>query len=256
MEHSRSGIGSHHRGDRHRGSHERVAGQARQAAAQEDVLPALLVEVRGLRAAMEQMASAGPRVQLALGRVQLQEQRVNTLVRRIDDGKAHLADTQREYEAAQQQLRGIEAGLREPAKPEGPPLAELQNMQREIERELARRASEVQRITADITIMETIWRPNRGDDRPISAEALEQSLIRRGVQAVMPSSSATPRLGKTTIARELAQATGAGGADSIEQALRRGHEVEAEGYRVAMPGTTATDRRHRRLRPPVAVDEV
>ena len=38
---------------------------------QEDVLPALLTEVRGLRAAMEQMASAGPRVQLALGRVQL-----------------------------------------------------------------------------------------------------------------------------------------------------------------------------------------
>src|SRR3972149_2796185 len=33
-----------------------------------DVLPALLTEVRGLRAAIEQMASAGPRVQLALGR--------------------------------------------------------------------------------------------------------------------------------------------------------------------------------------------
>ena len=156
-------------------------GQARQAAAQEDVLPALLVEVRGLRAAMEQMASAGPRVQLALGRVQLQEQRVNTLVRRIDDGKAHLADTQREYEAAQQQLRGIEAGLREPAKPEGPPLAELQNMQREIERELARRASEVQRITADITVMETDLATEQGRwiDLNQRMEALEQSLIRR-----------------------------------------------------------------------------
>ena len=33
-----------------------------------DVLSALLIEVRGLREAMEQMASAGPRVQLALGR--------------------------------------------------------------------------------------------------------------------------------------------------------------------------------------------
>jgi hypothetical protein len=37
-----------------------------------DVLGALLTEVRGLRQAMEQMASAGPRAQLALGRLQLQ----------------------------------------------------------------------------------------------------------------------------------------------------------------------------------------
>src|SRR5437762_13620444 len=54
---------------------------------QEEVLPALLVEVRGLRAAIEQLASAGPRVQLALGRVQLQEQRVNALMRRIEDSQ-------------------------------------------------------------------------------------------------------------------------------------------------------------------------
>ena len=36
-----------------------------------DVLPALLDEVRGLRAAMEQMASAGPRIQLFTSRLQL-----------------------------------------------------------------------------------------------------------------------------------------------------------------------------------------
>src|SRR3954465_8684292 len=35
-------------------------------APREDVLAALLIEVRGLRVAMEQMAAAGPRVQLAL----------------------------------------------------------------------------------------------------------------------------------------------------------------------------------------------
>ena len=49
-----------------------------------DVLPALLTEVRGLRAAMEKMAAAGPRVQLALGRVQLQEQRISNAIRRLD----------------------------------------------------------------------------------------------------------------------------------------------------------------------------
>lgn len=35
---------------------------ARQASAQPDVLSGLLVEVRGLRSAMEQLASTGPRV--------------------------------------------------------------------------------------------------------------------------------------------------------------------------------------------------
>ena len=58
---------------------------ARQPSAQPDVLSALLVEVRGLRAAMEQLAAAGPRVQLTMGRLQLQEQRINTLVRRLDE---------------------------------------------------------------------------------------------------------------------------------------------------------------------------
>jgi hypothetical protein len=50
-----------------------------------DVLPALLVEVRGLRAAMEQMASAGPRIQLFVSRLQLQEARVNAMARRLDE---------------------------------------------------------------------------------------------------------------------------------------------------------------------------
>src|SRR6476620_1972729 len=72
----------------------------RQAAAApgEDVLPALLTEVRGLRAAMEQMASAGPRVQLSLGRVQLQGQRVNNLARRLEESRGHLTDAQRNYD--------------------------------------------------------------------------------------------------------------------------------------------------------------
>jgi predicted kinase len=48
--------------------------------------------------------------------------------------------------------------------------------------------------------------------------------------------SGLPGVGKTTIARELARATGAVHVriDSIEQALRdAGYEVEGEGYRVA-----------------------
>ena len=50
----------------------------------QDTLGALLVEVRGFRSAIEQMASVGPSIELAMGRLQLQEQRINTLVRRGD----------------------------------------------------------------------------------------------------------------------------------------------------------------------------
>jgi chromosome segregation ATPase len=149
-------------------------------AAQEDVLPALLAEVRGLRAAMEQMASAGPRVQLALGRVQLQEQRVNTLMRRLEEGRARLVETQRGYDQAQQELRSVEGMIREP-RPDGPPLAALQDMQRGKEREIARRAADVQRLTAEVADVETDLATEQGRwvDLNQRMEALEQSLVRR-----------------------------------------------------------------------------
>ena len=60
------------------------------------VLVDFLTEVRGLRAAMEQMASAGPRIQLATARLQLQEQRINSLARRVDDVRASIRNRQDE----------------------------------------------------------------------------------------------------------------------------------------------------------------
>ena len=90
----------------------RLTAQASQAAQGQDVLPALLVEVRGLRAAMEEMASAGPRVQLALGRLQLQEQRVNNLLRRLETARGSLAGAQREDENNRQQIASIEESLK------------------------------------------------------------------------------------------------------------------------------------------------
>ena len=86
------------------------------APASGDVLAALLVEVRGLRVAMEQMASAGPRVQLAMGRLQLQEQRVNTLLRRLDEVQASLASTERDTDNRRQAVQQMELDLQSPAK--------------------------------------------------------------------------------------------------------------------------------------------
>ena len=95
---------------------------AAQAPRNEDVLPALLTEVRGLRAAMEQLASANAQSQLLVGRLQLQETRMNGMIRRLDTVRDNLAAAEREWQAApteetwdriaeiQQRLaRGIEA---------------------------------------------------------------------------------------------------------------------------------------------------
>src|SRR5688500_4851523 len=82
-----------------------VSGQsATPAPARDDVLNALLAEVRGLRAAMEQMASAGPRVQLLASRLQLQETRINNMIRRLDEVRDRTAAARREHDNVQEQL--------------------------------------------------------------------------------------------------------------------------------------------------------
>ncbi len=89
------------------------AGLAAQAQRpQDDVLSALLTEVRGLRQAMEQMASAGPRVQLALGRLQLQEQRVNAMIRRLEGVRDSLAGAERGHADLQRQIIRMQEGLK------------------------------------------------------------------------------------------------------------------------------------------------
>jgi chromosome segregation ATPase len=156
-------------------------GSPRQASAsQQDVLPALLVEVRGLRAAIEQMASAGPRVQLALGRVQLQEQRVNNLLRRLEESRSHLAEAQRNYDRLQQEQQNIAAAIRDP-RPEGPPVAELQLQQRVTQQELERLSADVQRMTAEATTLDADLAAEQGRwiDLNQRMEALEQSLVRK-----------------------------------------------------------------------------
>lgn len=60
-----------------------------------DLTTALLVEVRGLRAAIEQLASSNARIQLAIGRLQIQEQRVNALLRQQIEVRQRLSDAER-----------------------------------------------------------------------------------------------------------------------------------------------------------------
>jgi chromosome segregation ATPase len=143
-----------------------------------DVLTSLLTEVRGLRAAMEQMASTGPRVQLALGRLQLQEQRIGTLLRRLDQVKDTLASAQQD--AVRMEDRVKQLG--------DPPVDVTPQMQRDMESELKHLKSEltwrqatVQRLLNEESTLnqEISSEQGRWSELNQRLEDLERSLGRR-----------------------------------------------------------------------------
>jgi chromosome segregation ATPase len=157
---------------------DRLTAQASQGAQGQDVLPALLVEVRGLRAAMEQMASSGPRVQLALGRLQLQEQRVNNLLRRLEAARASLAGAQRDEEKARQMIATLEEASK----------SSDERLRRPSEEELvyAKRAyagasSELQRLQVEESgvVQELATEQGRWSDINQRMEELERALTKK-----------------------------------------------------------------------------
>jgi hypothetical protein len=122
-------------------SQERSGGQ--------DIMPALLAEVRGLRAAMEQMATAGARVQLALGRVQLQEQRLNTAIRRLEDVRGRLTQAQRTAADHQDQFGMLETAIREGKADVPEERQQLDLMLTTHKRQAARHAAELQQLLSE-----------------------------------------------------------------------------------------------------------
>lgn len=152
--------------------------QAAPATAQQDILPALLTEVKGLRAAMEHMAAAGPRVQLALGRLQLQEQRLNTMIRRLES----VRDSRTSLESALQQhqliLKDVEAAV---ARNEPAGRLEREESLENIKREMARITTELQRVSAEETGLAADIAVEQGRWNTINQqlEELERSLGKR-----------------------------------------------------------------------------
>ena len=155
------------------------SGQAPAAATPPDTIAALLVEVRGLRAAMEQMAAAGPRVQLALGRLQLQEQRINTLVRRLEEVRAALTPARRKLQESSERTETFEKISRNSPVEEQRRDAEasLPHMKRE----LALDAADVQRLQSDegMLLQDINSEQNRWTEFNQRLEELERSLPRR-----------------------------------------------------------------------------
>jgi len=124
-----------------------IAAQAGRAQ-EPDVLSALLTEVRGLRQAMEQMAVAGPRVQLALGRLQLQEQRVNTMIRRLEMVREAVAKTEKEVATAETSLTPLEAmfGTDKAPRDENNPMSAMVEA---LKKSMAAGTAEVQRLQSE-----------------------------------------------------------------------------------------------------------
>jgi chromosome segregation ATPase len=151
-----------------------------------DILPALLQEVRGLRAAIEQMTASSSRVQLVLGRLQLQEQRLGGANSRLAEVRNHLGAAQRRVAEMQDQAASLESmvsGQTEMPKPEGQMTAEQIRRQitmemQAVQQQMTAANAEVQRLTIQENTLagEVSAEEARWADLNRQLEELERSL--------------------------------------------------------------------------------
>jgi chromosome segregation ATPase len=157
-----------------------LVGRAQQPSAQTDLVPALLVEIRGLRAAMEQMAAAGPRVQLTLGRLQMQEQRIVNQIRRLDGVTASLVEARKKQEAASQRLKDLTETPSEPPADASAERARRWELE-EARKEAARINADVQRLATEEAMLtqDVATEQGRWADFNQRLEEIERALARR-----------------------------------------------------------------------------
>lgn len=151
-----------------------------------DVLTALLAEVRGLRQAIEHTSTAGARVQLALGRLQLQEQRVNAMIRRGESLREAIAKAEKDAAAAQAQLAMIAAPFKEKpgeAADEGPDdIPVMAEMLASLKKAVAGAAAEVHRLQTEEALLQQQIAGEQGRWLEINRalEDLERALAKGG----------------------------------------------------------------------------
>ena len=74
----------------------------------DDPIRELLTEVKLLRQALERASTVGTRIQLLVARVQLQEQRIGDLSRRLDGVRSELRDVERELNVMSPQVTAMQ----------------------------------------------------------------------------------------------------------------------------------------------------
>ena len=99
-----------------------------------DPLPALLTEVRALRIAMERSAMIAPRIQIAMSRLQFEEQRVAQLSAQVDRTRQDLSRAVLEQQKLVDSLAEIEKQLTIETDP--PRRSAMQSEQGDIKRRL------------------------------------------------------------------------------------------------------------------------
>jgi chromosome segregation ATPase len=126
----------------------------------DDVLPALLTEVKGLRAAMEQMASGSTQAQLLVGRLQLQEGRLTSMIRRLDTVRDNAATARTQYN----QLLGSVKMLEQSDEPGDKEASEMPGVLSGLKSQVAaakanvdRLAAEEMQLTGDIVTEQQRW---------------------------------------------------------------------------------------------------
>jgi len=150
-----------------------------QSGAAPDPQATLLAEVRQLRLAIEEMSRAGARVQLVLGRLQLQEQRINNMLRRLETVRAELEGIQQEHDNLLRQFQEAEKEATEATDPKH--RVQLEAIARQaksqlpaIAARLQQRQTEESTLTADIGNEQARW-----TDFNQRLEELERALTRK-----------------------------------------------------------------------------
>jgi chromosome segregation ATPase len=118
---------------------------ARQARSDQDVLSALLAEVHGLRTAIEQLSATGARVQLAMGRLQLNEQRITTYTRRLDEVRDRRVIMEKTVRERQAEVSDEAAAIQQ----HGTPIPEIAEHFKYMKAELDRAATTLQQLKTE-----------------------------------------------------------------------------------------------------------
>jgi predicted nucleic acid-binding Zn-ribbon protein len=113
-----------------------------------DVLAALLTEVKGLRAALEQMSSASGRIQLSVARLQIEEQRINEAGKRLLDVHQRLGDARLELQENESRIADLEKGLA------GNPQEDVRTMMNQELTQLGRAAAPKRASVAELSSQE------------------------------------------------------------------------------------------------------
>jgi chromosome segregation ATPase len=123
-----------------------ISGVPSSAQASGEPIAALLSEVHALRVAMEQQASVGPRIQLTLARLTIEEQRVTHLSADLNGIRQQLAAADLALKKIQDDAAEIEARL--PSESEPVRRRELEAAQRDVQNRLRLNSREQDQLRA------------------------------------------------------------------------------------------------------------